>query len=207
MRLARAVLGVALVGCVVCANSASAQDYGRSGRDYGGESGRDYGRGYDRDRDYGGSVSTAEFVQQAAQGGMAEVSLGILARRRASDQDVRDFADQMVQDHLQANRELDRLAARKGFSVPNRLDMQHRMTLARLRRWTGDTFDRQYMREMVRDHMRTVALFREYARDGGDPDLRAWANRTLPTLLEHRRMADETAGTVNAGYEPDRYRY
>ena len=151
---------------------------------------------YDR-YDDGNAVSTSTFLREAAMGGRAEVSMAILARRRAQDPDVRDFADQMVQDHSVANRQLERLAARRGWSLPSYMDQTHQLAMNRLRQRTGRAFDRQYMREMVRDHQTTLQMFRGYARNGADAELRAWANQTLPTLMEHRRMASET---MNAGY-------
>ena len=140
--------------------------------------------------------SCVKAIRPIAQGGMAEVSLSLLASRRASDQDVRDFAQQMVQDHSQANRQLRRLAMRKGLSLPSGMDPPHQLAMNRLRRRNGTVFDRTYMREMVQDHDATLALFRDYARNGDDPELRAWATATLPTLRHHWRMANRTAGSI-----------
>ena len=183
MKIGRIILGATLIGVSAWAMTAAAQD--QNGR-----------YGYNG----GTSVSTSEFLEQAALGSMTEVRLGMIARYRASDPAVRDFADQMVQDHAQANQELRDLAQDKGWPLPGTLDAEHRMTIRQLRMRDGDVFDRMYMREMVRDHRSTVALFREYARDGDDPDLRAWARHMLPTLYRHHELAMQTASTMNAGY-------
>jgi len=192
MKIARIIMGAAVMCAIVTAASVGAQD--RYGRDH-------YNRWSDRynDNTYG-SVSTDEFVQRAAQGGMAEVAMSNLARGRASDPDVRDFASQMVQDHSQANRQLHQIAWRKGVSVPNDMDFSHRIALRNMRNRRGDSFDRAYMRQMVEDHQNTLAMFRAYARNGDDPDLRAYAQQTLPALEHHRAMARETQDAVMAGY-------
>ena len=54
------------------------------------------------------SLSGAEehFVMEAASGGVAEVKLSEPAKNRASDANVKDFANQMITDHTQANDEL-----------------------------------------------------------------------------------------------------
>src|SRR5947207_15711557 len=107
MNLGRIFMGAALMGATVWAGAALAQ--------------RGYDPNYDPndDRNYNRSAaSSSSFLQEAAMGGRAEVSMGLLARRRAQDPDVRDFADQMVQDHAMAHRQLARLAARRGWSVP-----------------------------------------------------------------------------------------
>ena len=38
-------------------------------------------------------------------------------------------------------------------------------------------------------HEEAVALFEQYARDGDNADLTAWAAKTLPHLKEHLAMA------------------
>ena len=52
------------------------------------------------------STEEQQFVKKAAAGGLAEVKLSELAKERASDAKVKDFAAQMVTDHTQANNEL-----------------------------------------------------------------------------------------------------
>jgi len=133
-----------------------------------------------------------EFARQAAQGVVAEVPMSRLAADRASDPEVRDFAQRMVTDHARANDQLERIAQDRGWMLPQRPDVEHRAMLRRLRRRSGDDFDRAYMRAMVADHDATVMHFRRYARNGDDPRLRTWARRTLPTLVEHRHLARQT---------------
>ena len=133
-----------------------------------------------------------QFARHLAQGGLAEVALGEMAQDRASHPRVRRFADHMVADHSRANDELMDLAERKGWRLPTRPDPNHRAIERRVSRLRGMAFDRAYMRAMVSDHDQTVAMVRAYSRNGRDPDLRAFARRTLPTLIEHRRMARTT---------------
>ena len=133
-----------------------------------------------------------EFARMAAQGGMAEVQMSRMAADRASDPEVRDFAQRMVDDHSRANDQLERIARERGWMLPQRPDAEHRAMMQRLRQRSGTAFDRAYMRAMVADHDATVMHFRRYARNGDDRRLRAWAQRTLPTLVEHRHMARQT---------------
>ena len=55
-------------------------------------------------------TTAAEFVQHAAAAGMAEVALGKMALAKATDTDVKEFAQKMVDDHSKANAELTSLA-------------------------------------------------------------------------------------------------
>ena len=186
MKIGRIILGTALLGVLTGAGGVSAQNQNDRYDRY----------GYNQ----GTSVATSEFLEQAAEGNMAEFRMSMIARNRASDPAVRDFADQMVQDHSQAHQELRDLAQDKGWPLPNRIDAEHRMMIRRLRMRSGDDFDRMYMRMMVRDHQGDVAVFRQYVQSGDDPDLRAWARQMMPMLYHHRELAMQTFGTLNAGY-------
>lgn len=130
-----------------------------------------------------------DFMKEAAAGGLAEVELGRLAEKRASMDQVKGFGKHMVKDHSKANAELKGLAERKGVALPTDMDAKEKDTYQRLAALSGYEFDRQYMHEMVSDHEKDVAAFEREADKGGDKDVKGWAQKTLPTLRDHLRMA------------------
>jgi putative membrane protein len=129
-----------------------------------------------------------KFVDEAAQGGMAEVELGKLAQQRAGSDAVRQFGARMVQDHGRSGDELKAIAAAKGIAVPA-MDRAHKSEADKLSRLSGTAFDQAYMSHMLDAHKKTIALFEKQAGSGSDEDLRAFASRTLPTLREHLNLA------------------
>jgi putative membrane protein len=129
------------------------------------------------------------FLNKAAVGGMAEVQLGQLAVKNAKSADVKTFGQRMIDDHSKVNSELTRLATTKGVTPPSELDSKNKATLDRLSKSTGDQFDKAYMTDMVTDHEEDVAEFQKEANSGGDPDEKAFAAKTLPTLQEHLQLA------------------
>ena len=139
------------------------------------------------------------FVKEAAQGGMAEVELGQLAVKRAKSEDVKQFGQRMVDDHSKANEELKQLAGSKGWTVPTEIGSKHRATITKLTNASDANFDREYMHEMVLDHDHDVKAFQRYSSSGTDPELKAWVDKTLPTLQEHQQMAKSTASKVGDG--------
>jgi putative membrane protein len=140
--------------------------------------------------------SDEHFVMEAAKGGMAEVELGKLAADKATKDDVKKFGQRMADDHGKANDELKSLAQRKNITLPTAIDPQHKATVDRLSKLSGDAFDRAYMQEMLRDHRKDVAEFKTESRSGKDPDVKAWASKTLPTLEEHLKLAQDTNKAV-----------
>lgn len=139
------------------------------------------------------------FIMKAAQGGMAEVELGKLAVQKASNDRVKQFGQQMVDDHSRAGDELKSLASSKGMTVPTTINAKDRATKKRLEGMQGADFDRAYMQDMVNDHQQDIADFQKEADHGSDPDVKAWAAKTLPTLQHHLQMAQEAWNAVKGG--------
>ena len=139
------------------------------------------------------------FAREAATGGLAEVALGNLAKEKASSADVKAFGERMVTDHGKANDELKQWASSNNVTLPGDLDAKSKATQERLSKLSGAAFDKGYMQDMVADHKKDVAAFKKESTSGKNADLKAWAGKTLPTLEEHLKMAQDTAAKVGAG--------
>ncbi len=136
------------------------------------------------------------FFVAAAQASMAEVSLGHMAADKATSRDVVNFARRMVADHSKANDDLKQLAITKGVALPAVLTKEQNKTATDLSQKVGTGFDKSYMDAMIRDHEKAVHDFEKASKDATDPDLKAWATNTLPTLQDHLRMAKQIAGRL-----------
>ena len=128
---------------------------------------------------------TASFVVDAAEAGMAEVKMGELAVKKASNKKVKEFGAMMVKDHTQANDELKALAAKKGWALPTALVEEHQKHLDELGKKTGAEFDKEYVDMMVDGHDKVIKMFENAGEDSKDVDLKAWIGKTLPTLHKH----------------------
>ncbi|MEO7538513.1 MAG: DUF4142 domain-containing protein [Pyrinomonadaceae bacterium] len=128
--------------------------------------------------------SPAEFIKEAGEGGMEEVALGKLATQRSKNAEVKKFGQMMVDDHSKAKEELKALAGKKNIPVP--ADMgAHKSEVDSLSALAGPDFDKKYVEMMVGDHEKDVAAFQMQADNSSDPDVKAFAAKTLPTLKKH----------------------
>jgi putative membrane protein len=143
-------------------------------------------------------TTAKEFVEKAAQDGLAEVELGKLATKKGMHPDVKQFAQRMVDDHTKANTELKSLASAKNIKTPTDPGAAHKATMDKLSKMSGADFDRAYMQAMVGDHDHAVTTFRGFSEHGDDPELKQWATKTLPTLEEHERLAKTTAAKLTS---------
>src|SRR5262249_8285988 len=105
------------------------------------------------------ALADPEFVFKVSAVGLAEGNLGRLAADRASNPDVKKFGQQMVDEHMKGNQDLIKLADGKRFRLPPTMDREHAQAAERLARLRGEEFDREFMKQMVKDHEEAVALF------------------------------------------------
>lgn len=148
-----------------------------------------------------------EFATKAAQGGIQEVRLGELAEQQAATPEVQQFGQRMVADHGQSNEQLTQIMQGKGIELPEEMSKEGQELYDELQGKAGAEFDQAYMDEMLRDHQADIEEFQQYAETGQDPDLRSFAEQTLPILEQHRRLAQQTREQVTAaaeaGAQPD----
>jgi len=138
------------------------------------------------------------FVKMAAQDGMTEVEAAKMALSKSQDPSIRTFAQRMVTDHGKANAELESIAKSKGIEVPKKLDAEHQHMVDALKAKSGTEFDREYSEHMNMDHSKAVALF-ESASKTSDSDIAGFAKKTLPTLKEHKQLAQKLPGNASSG--------
>ena len=139
----------------------------------------------------GVSLSTSEFVREAAIGGMFETGSSELAAMHG-DAPTRAFAARVNEVHQKSSSELALLvrAHATGTSIPPTMDGTRQTMLARLRGLKDDEFDRQYRDDQRATHRDAIALFQRYAEGGDNPPIRTWARNMLPVLKEHLQMVE-----------------
>jgi putative membrane protein len=130
------------------------------------------------------SAKDKTFMKKAAKGGMMEVAMGKLAQQNGQSDDVNSFGKRMVTDHSKANDELKSIAQQKGVKLPNKELTE---------KWSSD---KAYMDMMVKDHEKDLAEFQAETKDGSDPDVKNFADKTAKVVQEHLDLAKETQGKL-----------
>ena len=144
------------------------------------------------------AMSDDEFAKKAAGGGIAEVKLGQLAKEKGSSEEVKNFGQKMADDHSQANDKLKEIAQQQNIKLPSDMDKHDRAEYNKLSKLSGDAFDKEYTRDMIKDHQNDISEFRDEAKSGQNAAIKNFAAETLPTLETHLKMAREAAQTVGS---------
>ena len=129
--------------------------------------------------------TTSDFMVKVADVGMTEVKLGQMAQDKGMSQRIKDFGAMMVKDHTAAGDELKNLAERKNVTLPATVGNDHQKKIDDLNKKSGKDFDKAYINAMVDGHKSTVNDFEKASKNAKDADVKAWVDKTLPTLEMH----------------------
>jgi putative membrane protein len=131
-----------------------------------------------------------KFMENAAEGGMKEVTLGKMAQQKAQNAEVKQLADMIVKDHEAANEKLMTLAKSMGVDLSEEVAEGKKEDVEDFEKLSGAQFDKKYVEEMLDDHREDVEEFEEAAKNAKDPQLKAFAAEVAPKLRQHLQMAE-----------------
>lgn len=147
-----------------------------------------------------GSVSKGDqkLIRDMAYANISEIETAKLALKKTQNQEVRTFAQQMIDDHTKALQQLQQTAQAKGVELPTEPDMKHKAAAKALSGLTGDAFDRAYMKQAgVSDHQNTHKLLQKVESKGDSADIKTLAEKALPVVDEHLSMAQKLNASVS----------
>jgi putative membrane protein len=152
------------------------------------------------------ALTDNQFVRKALAGGKLDAELAKLAVEQSNDPQIKQFAQALVDDHSKVTKELmalknggtrgrdeqapeqDRTQRRNGKLPGDRPQLLERFTQLH-----GAEFDRAFLHQILQDHEKAVMLFDKEAKTGQDASAKSFAEKTLPTLKKHLKMARELA--------------
>jgi putative membrane protein len=136
------------------------------------------------------------FAQDAARGDATEIRMARLALQRASDPQVRAFAQRMINDHTQSTANLMAIAQTQSLTLASGPGQNGQAVLQQLGGIQGADFDRTYMQVQVAAHRQMEALLQSEIQNGQDSRLKAFATAVLPTVQSHLQMAEQMVGAM-----------
>ena len=134
------------------------------------------------------SADDRNFIVNAQQNGLHEVQMGMLAVERATNRDVKIYAQHILDDHALTNAEIAALARVKGVALPNPTKTDP--LVVKLSQLSGLDFDQEFVRQEIDSHLKNIAEFeREDQSAAADPDIKGFAHSALPKMREHLQQA------------------
>lgn len=134
--------------------------------------------------------NTSNFLLKAADGSLAEVAAGKIGEEKATQKAVKSFASQMVKDHTAVNDEVKTLASQLNITLPGAPGEDNQKMIADLGGKKAKDFDKDFIDMMVKDHKKTVDLFKDASDDDLHADVKSFIIATIPKLEAHLAKAD-----------------
>jgi putative membrane protein len=130
------------------------------------------------------------FVTQTSLGTPFQVDSGRLAETRGTTQAIQSYAQLMVSSHITVNNALTAILKNKAPTPPpTLLKAAYSTMVSTLDRESGKTFDADYTGGQVNYQRANAALYQYEIANGTDPDLKAFAQQTLPKIQDHLARA------------------
>lgn len=141
-----------------------------------------------------------KMMREIAYSNISEITTGQLALKKSQSADVKSFAQKMIDDHTTAQKELQALADSKGVKLPTEPDAKHKALSKVMAGLSAEAFDKRYMKQGgINDHENTHKLLARVQDRAKDPDLKAYAAKTITVVDQHLTLAQETAGKLGMG--------
>jgi putative membrane protein len=137
-------------------------------------------------------------MQELARANLAEIATGKLAAGKAQGEEVRKFAQQMVDEHLRQFGELQKLARAKGIELPKDAGEKRLLGTKKLEAAAAEEFDRLYLEQMVGNHQKVLKLAQTAAKRAQDPELKAAAQELVPQIRNQLEMAQRVSAHAAA---------
>src|SRR5205085_1490237 len=147
-----------------------------------------------------GAMGGKNLLQHLAMTNQMEIDMAQMAEQKASNQQVKDFARTLQQDHSKAQDLVQQAAQKQNVSIaaPGADDKGSKkpMMAQKMGNLSGDQFDKEFIRHQLMDHKREVAQLQKIADNGSDPDTKQLAQQLLPDMQKHLQMAQQIAPQV-----------
>ena len=148
----------------------------------------------------GGVLGPADtyFVTQTSLGTPFQVDSGRLAESKGTTRAIRSYAMLMVSSHITVNNALLGILKNKTPAPPpTLLKAAYATMVSTLQHESGRTLDADYVRGQVNYQNGNVALYEYEIANGTDPDLKAFAQETLPKIQDHLARALRLQGAAD----------
>ena len=147
------------------------------------------------------AVLGAHFAQELKSSGQFEIQSSQLALRTSSNNEIKKFAQKMIDDHTAADQKLTETLKQANLpGLKYGMDQDSRGLVKQLAVFRGAAFDRAYVRDQIQGHEKAVELLEAYSKSGDNDALKQLASTLLPTIKEHLQMAEGLRSNVIQSY-------
>lgn len=150
------------------------------------------------------ATTAAGFVTRASLSDMYEIESSRLALERSQSPEVKAFAQRMIDEHSRMSNQLKAAIAQAGLPAqpPTVLDGERAELIRGLREASASDFNDKYIDQQTEAHENALNLFRDFANNGDNEQLKKLAAAGAPMIENHLqtvRALDKSKAVDSAG--------
>jgi len=167
----------------------------------GGNNGNNGDNGNAGNGDRTGNVAPNEFIRDVGADNLLQIQLAQLAKDKAKDNQVKQFADRIINDRTRLQNQWNTLASKRGMPAEPGMGPKHREKIDQLKKVNGRNFDKAFMILMVQENDHMVRYWQNEGRYSQVPEVRRLSISGLPTLQQDLNQAKQVARKVGVNPE------
>ena len=141
------------------------------------------------------------FIMEAYSGNLFEIQAGQWVAQKAQDNETKQFARMLVQDHTQANQQLKQIAQSANIQIQEKLDAVHQAKLQKMQQCPPSELSRKFAFGQVAGHTMNVLEYQYQSQNAQNAQVKQYASQALPKLQQHLKHASDLAAKQMGGAE------
>jgi putative membrane protein len=129
--------------------------------------------------------TTVDQVSKAMDCALYEKDLAAGAIKKATNDDVKRFAQQVYDDHDRMSKDLLDIAKDLKLAVASGLTKDQKVKVAELIKLSGKDYDKRFIDIMVEEHEKALKMAESCAKETKEARLRTFSEKAVPTLRKH----------------------
>ena len=139
----------------------------------------------------------AETLVDVAEFDLTQRELGKLAQVNGINSEVKALGKMMETHHDESYKDLTGLSKTRNISVPTAITEDGQKEYEDLKKVAPKNFDRDYLREVLKDHKNAIDEFSKEAQKTADVEVKAFLERKVTSLTEHHKATEALAIKLN----------
>lgn len=132
--------------------------------------------------------TSASVLAQIHQADLKEIAIGKIAEEKASTDEVRAYAVQLVNDHTNADQMVLATAQKTGAHLRGVATARSKSD-QKLNSASGAQFDRTFLEQTSADHKKLMSELQQEREDASNDDIEALIDKIMPILQQHHDLA------------------
>jgi putative membrane protein len=133
--------------------------------------------------------TSGSVLAQIHQANLKEIELGKIAEEKASTDEVRAYAVQLVNDHTSADQLVLATAQKTGAHLRDASTARSKLTDKKLSTASGAQFDRTFLEQTSADHKKLMSELQQEREDASDDNIESLIDKLMPILQQHHDLS------------------